>query len=379
MVSHGAWEHTQRAIDALSAHTSCPFELIIVDNASDEDSRAGLAQLPGIKLLLNDQNEGFGPASNRGADHARAELLVFLNTDAFVTAGWLEPLREVLRDPTVAAVVPQYLHPDGSLQEAGSLLAQDGTVLVYGDGGDATDPAYRFRRIVDYGGGACLLVRREVFQTLGGFDPAYAPAYYEDADLALRIARRGMTVVYQPRSRVVHARYGSGGLEAASRLSERNRIVFRARWAPDLRGRPWTFRRTSRQLENIARDAMASPRLLLIAEPDEPNIDELLHAIIRGWPRARLTWSTPRASELDRWLDDGVEVLAGSEWMEDRLFHYDAVLAGSRVTPEFVRARRTQPQAPEIRLSDLDLQNGSTSGLTSALAIAGIAPPRADL
>jgi GT2 family glycosyltransferase len=379
MVSHGAWKCTERAVQALQAHAGVPFELIIVDNASDPATRGHLSRLPKAHVLLNDHNEGFGPASNRGAEHARADLLVFLNTDAYVTRGWLEPLREMLDDSSVAAVVPQYLNPDGSLQEAGSLLAQDGSVHVYGDGDDAGHPSYRFRRIVDYGGAACLIVRRDVFQALGGFDRAYAPAYYEDADLGLRIARRGMSVVYQPRSRVVHARYGSGSRDAAMRLSERNRSVFRTRWASDLRGRPWTFRRKMRQAVVVARDAMATPRLLVLAHQDEPNLFGLLGDLLRGWPRSRMTWATetPAADPVsERWLDNGVEVLPGYEWLEDRLFHYDMVLTGADIGAELsAAAGRTQPHAPHLRLADLDLGADPLGRVVPSFAAAGIAPP----
>lgn len=378
MVSHGAWGCTRRAIEALLAHTPFPFELIIVDNASDPGTRAQLARLPKAQVLLNDRNEGFGSGSNRGADQARADLLLFLNTDAFVTAGWVEALRETLRDPNVAAVVPQYLHPDGSLQEAGSLLAQDGSVFVYGDGDDANHPSYRFRRIIDYGGAACLFVRREVFASLGGFDPIYAPAYYEDADLGLRIAQLGMSVVYEPRAQVVHARYGSGSHKSATRMSEQNRHTFRTRWASKLRGRPWTFRGKSTQAVALARDAMASPRVLLIANPSEPHVEALLDGLLQGWPRSRLTWLTPvpvAEPIADRWLSSGVEVLAGGRCLENRLFHYDVVFRGVEIGDALpAAARRTQPQAAQFRLPDIDLAADPRSLLVPILAAAGIAP-----
>jgi GT2 family glycosyltransferase len=379
MVSHGAWPCTERAVGALRVHTSTPFELLIVDNASDRETRAQLERLPSTQLLLNDRNDGFGPASNRGAERARGEVLVFLNTDAYVRPGWLEPLRAVLGETGVAAAVPQYLHPDGSLQEAGSLLAQDGSVLVYGDGEDPAHPSYRFRRIVDYGGAACLAVRRDVFESLGGFDAAYAPAYYEDADLAFRIARQGMSVVYEPRSRVTHARYGSGSREAAIRMSERNRLTFRARWAADLRGRPWTFRGQRRPAVIQARDAMATPRLLVVARPDEPDLFALLEALLTGWRRARVTWATeiPAPGPVaDRWLSGGVEVLPGEAWLPERLFHYDAVLAGAEIGPELSAAvSRTQPQAVCLWLADFGAQ--PLGQLVPRLARAGVAPPHA--
>ena len=269
MVTYGACELAERAVEALIAHTRALFELIVVDNGSDDQTRAWLSELRNARLILNDENRGFGGAVNQASEEARGEYLVLLNTDAYVHPGWLEPMLAALGRPGVGAVVPQYLHPDGSLQEAGALLAQDGTVLVYGDGDDPGRLCYRFRRVVDYGAAACMLIRRATFEELGGFDERYRPAYYEDADLCLRLAQRGLSVVYEPRATVTHVRYGSSGAGTAVELSERNRARFVERWGSQLTGRPWAFRDASGQAAIAARDAQASPRILLFGRPEE--------------------------------------------------------------------------------------------------------------
>jgi GT2 family glycosyltransferase len=268
MVSHNAWPLTQRAISALIDHTECPFELLVVDNASADETRVRLAELCDARVILNDSNRGFGPATNQGAEHARGDLLLLLNTDAFVHRGWLEPLREALQRDRVAAAVPRYLNADGSLQDAGPVLARDGTVVLYGDGDDPELLCYRFSRAVDFGGAACLLIKRDVFGALGGFDEAYASAYYEDTDLGLRLAQLGLRVVYEPRSTVTHVRYGSGDSEMAVQLSERNRRLFVERWGPHLVGRPRSLRAPTGQMVIAARDALATPRVLVCAASD---------------------------------------------------------------------------------------------------------------
>ncbi len=161
MVTHGAWALTERALASVIGHTQRRAELIVVDNRSEDETRQRLAELRDVEVILNRRNLGFGPATNQGAARARAPYLLLLNSDAFVHAGWLGPLLEAFRDDTVAAAVPRLLNPDGSLQDAGPLLAQDGTVLVYGDGDDPAKLCYRFRRTVDYGSAACMLIRRE--------------------------------------------------------------------------------------------------------------------------------------------------------------------------------------------------------------------------
>ena len=383
MVTHGAWQLTEQAIEALIAHTEPSFELIVVDNDSRDETRTRLSALPGARVILNDKNEGFGPATNQGAAVARAEHLLLLNTDALVHPGWLEPLRETLQQPGVGAVVPRYLHPDGSLQDAGTLLAQDGTVVVYGDGDDPARGCYRFRRVVDSGAAVCMLVRRDLFHALGGFDPIYAPAYYEDADLCLRIAERELTVVYEPRSSVTHLRYGSAGAERAAELSARNRNVFVGRWGAQLVGRPWTFRGTSEQAVIAARDARATPRALVCARPDDRGAEQLALRVIQSWPQARVTWATgadpANGFDAGALLQLGVEMLddADPSWLDGRLFLYDLVFLGREADASLLSAAaRTQPQASRFSLGELD---GSPETLlprlVAVMANAGIAPP----
>ena len=138
-------------------------------------------------------------------------MLVFLNTDALVEPGWYAPLERALAMPGVAAAVPLVLELDGRIQCAGALLGRDGTVIEHGNGEDAGDRAYRFPRAVDFGPGACLAVRADAFT---GFDDAYAPAYYEDADLCLALDGR---TLYVPEATVRHAKKASGGTELAHR------------------------------------------------------------------------------------------------------------------------------------------------------------------
>ena len=169
---------------------------------------------------------------------------------------------------------------------------------------------YRFPRSIDYGAAACLLLRRRVFAELGGFDSRYAPAYYEDADLGMRLAERGLRVMYEPRSTVTHVRYGSGGTDGAATLSERNRALFVERWAPTLKGRPWTFIGTSDQAVITARDALATPRILVLAEPGEHG-GEIVQALVAQWRWARVTWASDIHTDGH---DPGLGALWGRGW-----------------------------------------------------------------
>jgi GT2 family glycosyltransferase len=373
MVTHGAWPLAEEAIGALIEHTQAPFELVIVDNASADGTAARIHELDGARVILNGDNLGFGPATNQGAQVARGEYLVLLNSDAFVHAGWLEPLLDAVQRPDVGAAVPRYLDRAGVLQEAGALLARDGTVHLYGEGDDANRGCYSFRRTVDYGSAVCMLIGRATFESLGGFDRLYAPAYYEDSDLCLRLAEQGKSVVYEPRSTVTHVRYGSGGLAEARKLSERNRKLFADRWQTRLAGRPQSFVAASDQAVILSRDALANPRLLICADLDRPPAQLVVDGLLRGFPTARLTLAT--SSDGARWPAQGVEILDDPDhsWLSHRLFHYDAVLRGDDMACGLRDAvARTQPQAPQVALHRL---GPAAQGLAAALTAAGIAPP----
>jgi GT2 family glycosyltransferase len=382
IVTHGAWALTQQAIDALRANTEHSFELIVVDNASEDETRQRLSTLPNIRVIVNDRNRGFGPAVNQGAALASSEYLLLLNSDAFVERGWLDPLLETVQEEGVGAVVPCPLHPDGSVQDAGLLLARDATVLVYGDGEDAGRLEYRFKRVIDTGTAACMLIRRHVFNALDGFDECYAPAYYEDVDLCMRLRARGLSVVYEPRSRVTHVRYGSGSVSEAHELSQRNRAMFLGRWGSQLGGRPATFRFATTQAVIAARDAMTCPRVLICASIDHPSAGAVGSAVMRVWPSARVTWALDGGADpvgaSDAWLRMGVEVVCEPDfsWLEERLFHYDLVLLGADSDSGPASALdRTQPQAPRLSLSDLSTSQGGFDEVSlRQFATAGLAP-----
>ena len=385
MVTHGAWELTERALSALTETAAGRFELIVVDNASPDETRLRLGGVRGATVILNESNRGFGPATNQGADLARAPYLLLLNSDAFVHPGWLEPLLEVLRDESVAAAVPRYLHPNGTLQDAGAVLAADGTIAVYGDGENPKRLQFRFRRVVEYGSAACMLIRTSAFAAAGGFDPAFVPAYYEDVDLCMRLADIGLSIAYEPRSTVTHVRYGSGGNENAAKLSERNRAVFLDRWGSRLDGRPRTLRHPTPQTMLGARDAVATPRVLIAASASDATTGRVAGAVLQTWQRSRVTWVIDRPAtdfvDANHWLSNGIELLDPADepsWPGNRLLHYDVVVVGDELDPQTQNVLAgSQPQARFTRLSDLAPENGGLASSTVAdLAASGIAPPR---
>ncbi|MGZ8815944.1 MAG: glycoside hydrolase family 99-like domain-containing protein [Mycobacterium sp.] len=183
----------------------CTLEVIVADDASPDDTAEVLAGVPNLRIIRQARNVGFLRNCNAAAKQAQGRLLVFLNNDTQVTPGWLVAMTRVFdEEPSVGAVGPRLVYPDGRLQDAGTRVRRDGTVEMIGLNGVPEDKRWSYRREVDYVSGACLMVPRGLFLEMGGFDESLAPAYCEDLDLGLRLLARGLRCLYAPDAEVVH-------------------------------------------------------------------------------------------------------------------------------------------------------------------------------
>jgi O-antigen biosynthesis protein len=213
-------------------------EVIVVDNGSDPQNYTTLrTQLPtAARLLRLDVNRFFGEGNNLGAELARGEFIIFLNNDAFLDAPAVATMRKVFTDhPDCGAVGPRFLYPDGRVQEAGALISPCGIAVQRGKFLSPAVDIYTKTEPVDYVSAACVMLRRETFDEVGGFDLIWDPAYYEDADLGLKVGLLGKRVYYCPDASVVHVENTTSGDERlALRMDgivEVNREKFVARWS----------------------------------------------------------------------------------------------------------------------------------------------------
>jgi O-antigen biosynthesis protein len=342
--TYGQVGYTLRCLASIAEHaSSLPIEVIVVDDAWNGEDAARLAHVHGIRLIRNEANLGFLHSCNKAAGLARGRYLLFLNNDTQVLADWLEPMVTLFRQrPDTGAAGAKLLYPDGRLQEAGGIIWQDASGWNFGRLEDPSKPVYNYVREVDYCSGAALMVERAVFVRLGGFDPIYAPAYFEDTDLCFRLRQIGLKTLYQPASRVIHHEGVSHGCDTGVGIKSyqvTNRRTFINRWADVLADGHY------RNGNNVfrARDRAMGRTVVLVVDHYVPTpdrdagsrtiiafLDVLLDAgfVVKFWPQ-NLSYSPGYTETLQAM---GIEVLYGpaqapfETWIKTAGGELDAVL-----------------------------------------------------
>ncbi len=257
--------HTYTCLKSIAEHASesISFEVIIADDCSPTPLEQSLAGVTGVRFIRHDTNLRFLRNVNTAAKHARGQYLLLLNNDTMVTAGWLDALLDTYQKfDRVGAVGAKLIYPDGVLQEAGGIVWQDGSAWNYGRNDDAGKPEYNYVREVDYCSAACLILETKLWNELGGFDDQFAPAYCEDSDLCQAIANKGLRVLYQPHSTIVHFEGVSHGTDTASGLKAyqvENQAKLKAKWQ-----HRWQMHRSNGMAPELERDRNVTKRLLYI-------------------------------------------------------------------------------------------------------------------
>jgi GT2 family glycosyltransferase/glycosyltransferase involved in cell wall biosynthesis len=235
--AYNHFDVTYRCLRSIVDHLpKTTMEVIVVDDAStDETVFAALVLSGGVRLLRNGRNLGFLDSAAAGIAAARGRVMFLLNNDCEVQEGWLDYLVETLaRDPSIGIVGSKLLFPNGLLQEAGGIIWRQATGMNYGRGEDAQNPRYCFMRDADYVSGAALMIKRSVFDAVGGFSEEFKPGYYEDTDLCFKVRSIGHRIVVQPRSKVIHHEGVSSGTDVNGRGMKRyqriNQGKFLVKW-----------------------------------------------------------------------------------------------------------------------------------------------------
>ena len=228
LVNYNTREMTLRCLSALFDDLrDLPAEVWVVDNASTDGSCAAIRErFPTVKLIENATNAGFGRANNQAMRLAAGRFFMLLNTDAFLKPGASQAMLEYLNaHPKVGVVGPRLLNADASLQPSCYRFPSPARAIFENSWlstllpnhrliGDYRRWAHDAERDVDWIVGACMLLRREVFERTGGFDEAFF-MYSEEADWQRRIRDAGWTVSFTPRAQATHLGGASGANEKA--------------------------------------------------------------------------------------------------------------------------------------------------------------------
>ena len=228
IVSYNTCDLTLECLRTLSTEVAgLAVEIFVVDNASSDGSVDAIREaFPNVKLIVMEKNAGFGAANNAAMQVATGAFFLLLNTDAFPRPGGICAMLPLLQSrPEVGVIGPRLLNRDGTLQRScfrfptprqvwlenlwlSRLFSSRSSLGDYRHWDHATE------REVDFVIGACLIVRREVFEQVGGFDERFF-MYQEEADWQRRIQAAGWRVLFTPAAQVVHYGGESGRKEPA--------------------------------------------------------------------------------------------------------------------------------------------------------------------
>ncbi|MBF9045970.1 glycosyltransferase [Rhodobacterales bacterium LSUCC0031] len=238
MPAHNKVEVTYYGLCALlAAHNTTPFEVILVDDASTDETAEIEKIVAGITVIRNTTAQRFIRACNAGVAAARGEFVVLLNNDTEPTVGWLDALCDAFaRFDNVGLAGSKLLYPDGKLQEAGGIIWGSGNPWNYGNRANPWEPRFCYARQADYLSGAAMMTTKAIWDQIGGLSDYLEPMYFEDTDFAFKVREAGYTTWFVPSSIVYHFEGMTSGTDTATgfkSFQEVNRPKFKRRWARD--------------------------------------------------------------------------------------------------------------------------------------------------
>lgn len=256
------------AIDGLENQTDYPdLEIIIADNESSQPETLNyFSQLKerDIKVIACDGAFNYSDINNRAVATSTGEYVLLLNNDvSMIDAGWLKEMLQYFADPEVGIVGAKLLYPDGTLQHAGVVLGIGGIAghryVRYPGNEPGTFGRLALAQDIGAVTGACLLIRRTIFDNVGGLDAANLAVAFNDIDLCMRVRAAGHRVVWTPFAVLTHHESKSRGSDLTGAKAERFRLetrFMRAKWGSQLLSDP--FFNPNLALDTV-RPALASP------------------------------------------------------------------------------------------------------------------------
>lgn len=229
-------EYAYNCLKAILLNTdNVTYEVIVADNGSHDFAKELEEVVSGITVIHTEEYRKCAKIYNAAAKEAKGTYLVFLSSDTQVQINWLYPLVRCIEMKENAALVGgKIINKDGTLDEAGGIVWDDGNVYKYGKDKNPAAPEYCYLREVDYIS-TVIMIKSEYWYQIGGFDETYLTECYLAADLGFCVRRRGKKVLYQPDSVVVHYNntYENRSIEDKIHL-EKERKIFLEKWKKEI-------------------------------------------------------------------------------------------------------------------------------------------------
>jgi GT2 family glycosyltransferase len=233
LISWNTFKLTVNCIDSIYKHTKVPFKVYLVDNASSDDTvKAVCETFPEVEIIVNNTNEGYAKAFNKGARSGHNPYILALNTDTFfIDKNWAQAMIKVFEDdPLVAAVSPRLINDKGLLTGCG-VVGTNANPIVRGWMESNTPDKYNEQIECVSLSGAVMMIKRANIPVLGLFDEAY-PFYYEETDYNFNARDKGFKVIYTPNTTVKHLHQGSSKNNRKLReYSQIGKRIFNRKWS----------------------------------------------------------------------------------------------------------------------------------------------------
>lgn len=272
--------YTYNCLKSILENTSetIEYEIILANDCSTDITTEIEKFVENIKIINNEKNLKFLLNCNNATKYAKGKHLHFLNNDTEIQKNCIESLLETIENnEDIGIVGSKLLYPNGNLQEAGAIVWNNGSISNYGKFKNPQDSEFNYIKEVDYISGASIIIRKKIWDEIGGFDEIFIPAYSEDCDLAFQVRELGYKVVYQPKSVIIH--YENISQTQTQKLAVNiNQKNFYKKWATILKTQHCSKTKENLKKYNnifLARDRSLSKTTILIINNFPQNNDDI--------------------------------------------------------------------------------------------------------
>ncbi|MFA9375920.1 MAG: glycosyltransferase [Lachnotalea sp.] len=362
---YNQFEYTYNCLESIKNNSGdVTYEIILGNDCSTDFTTRIKEKILGITVVTNEENLRFLKNCNHAASYYNGKYILFLNNDTQVQDNWLRPLVDLMeKDEMIGLTGSKLVYANGTLQEAGGIFWNDASAWNYGNRCNTQEPEYNYVKEVDYISGASIMIRSTLWNEIGGFDEQFAPAYYEDADLAFEVRKHGYKVVYQPLSVVVHFEGISNGTDTSTGQKQYqivNKDRFFKKWKEVLEKEHFP------NAENVflAKDRSRFKKRILIVDHYVPHYDKdaggkctFMYTSLFAQLGYQVTFigdnyfrHEPYTTELQQ---KGVEVIYGNyyyknwkTWLKDNAKYFDYVyLNRPHIAPKYIDIIRKYSEA----------------------------------